>query len=185
MLASLDGYAADEKGEFGWAQPDEEVHRFVNDLARPVGTHLYGRRMYEVMKVWESDEVIAGQPAEVREFAEIWRPAEKVVYSRTLETAETERTRIERDFDPETVRRMKEADRDLSVSGPTLAAEAFDAGLIDECQLFLAPAIVGGGTRALPDGIRLNLELLNERRFRNGFVHLHYRALSGPDSSAG
>jgi len=182
MLASLDGYAADEKGEFGWAQPDEEVHRFVNDLARPVGTHLYGRRMYEAMKVWESDEVIAGEPAEVREFAEIWRPAEKIVYSRTLEDVSTERTRIERDFDPETVRRMKdEADRDLSVSGPTLAAEAFHAGLIDECQLFLAPAIVGAGTRALPDGLRLDLELLDEQRFGNGFVHLRYRVgAAGP-----
>jgi len=182
MLASLDGYAADEEGEFGWAQPDEEVHRFVNDLARPVGTHLYGRRMYEAMKVWESGEVIAGEPAEVREFAEIWRPAEKIVYSRTLEDVSTERTRIERDFDPETVRRMKdEADRDLSVSGPTLAAEAFHAGLIDECQLFLAPAIVGAGTRALPDGLRLDLELLDEQRFGNGFVHLRYRVgAAGP-----
>jgi dihydrofolate reductase len=186
MLASLDGYAADERGEFGWAQPDEEVHRFVNDLARPVGTHLYGRRMYEVMKVWESDEVIAGQPAEVREFAEIWRPAEKVVYSRTLEEAPTGRTRIEREFDPEAVRRMKaDADRDLSISGPTLAGEGLRAGLVDECQLFLAPVIVGGGTRALPDDVRMDLELVDERRFRNGFVHLHYRALSGPDSSAG
>ena len=128
------------------------------------------------MRAWESDELIAGQPAAVREFAEIWRPAEKIVYSRTLETAETERTRIERDFEPETVRRMKEeADHDLSVSGPTLATEAFRAGLIDECQLFLAPVIVGAGTRALPDGVRLDLELLDERRFRNGFVHLRYR----------
>ena len=186
MLASLDGYAADEKGDFHWARPDEDVHRFVNELSRPIGTHLYGRRMYEVMRAWESDEVIAGEPAEVREFAEVWRPAEKVVYSRTLEEAPTGRTRIEREFDPDTVRRMKaEADSDIGIGGPTLAAEAFRAGLVDECHLVLAPAIVGAGTRALPDGVRLDLELLDERRFRNGFVHLHYRALSGPDSSAG
>jgi dihydrofolate reductase len=177
MLASLDGYAADEGGGFGWAMPDEEVHRFVNDLTRPIGTHLYGRRMYEVMKAWESDELIADGADVEREFAEIWRPAEKVVYSRSLRDVSTERTRIEHDFDPEAVRQLKrDAEGDLGVGGPTLAGEAFRAGLVDECHLFLAPVIVGGGLRALPDGVRIDLELLGERRFGNGFVYVHHRA---------
>jgi dihydrofolate reductase len=178
MLASLDGYIADEDGNFDWAAPDEEVHTFVNDLARPVGTYLYGRRMYEVMRAWESIETVVDQPPPyMREFAQLWQEADKVVYSRTLESASTARTRIERDFDPEAVRRLKSAaGSDLAVSGPNLAAHAFKAGLVDECHLFLAPMVVGGGNRALPDHVRLPLELLDERRFGNGMVFLRYRA---------
>jgi dihydrofolate reductase len=172
-LMSLDGYNADEDGNFDWAEPDEEVHSFVNDLERPAGTYLYGRRMYEVMAAWET---VTDQTPHIRDFAEIWRAADKVVYSRTLETPSSARTRIERDFDPEAVRRMKAAaGSDLSVGGPDLAAHAFRAGLVDECHLFLAPVVVGGGNRALPDKVRVPLELLEERRFGNGVVYLRYR----------
>ena len=175
-LASLDGYIADEKGAFDWARPDDEVHAFVNDLERPVGTYLYGRRMYEVMAAWETVPTDAGQPPQMRDYATIWQAADKVVYSRTLAEASTARTRVEGEFDPDAVRRMKaSAGRDLSVGGPHLAAEAFRAGLVDECHLFLNPVVVGGGNRALPDHLRLDLELLDERRFGSGVVHLHYR----------
>jgi dihydrofolate reductase len=174
-LASLDGYVADEDGRFDWAEPDEEVHRLVNDLERPVGTYLYGRRMYEVMLSWETVDV-ADQPPSVRDFAEIWRTADKIVYSKTLESVSSSRTRIERDFDPEAVRRLKAAaGRDLTVGGPELAAQALEAGLVDELHLFLAPVVVGGGTRSLPDGLHLDLELLEERRFGSGVVYLRYR----------
>jgi dihydrofolate reductase len=173
-LASLDGYVADPEGRFDWAEPDAEVHAFVNDLERPVGTYLYGRRMYDVMAAWETLP-LAGQPAHMRDFAELWRGAEKVVYSRTLDRASTARTRIERGFDAAAVRAMKAGERDLSIGGPELAAEAFRAGLVDECKLFLAPVVVGGGVRALPDGVRAGLELLDERRFGNGMVYLRYR----------
>jgi dihydrofolate reductase len=174
-IASLDGYVADADASFDWAVPDEEVHAFVNDFERPMGTYLYGRRMYEVMAGWESAGTGAYEPRLVREFAELWRAADKVVYSRTLETAPTARTRIERVFDPESVRQMKAAaSRDITVGGPGLAAEALRAGLVDECHLFLSPIVVGGGTRSFPDGLRLQLELLGERRFGNGVVHLHY-----------
>ena len=174
-LASLDGYVADEDGTFGWAEPDEEVHAFLNDLDRPVGTYLYGRRMYDVLVAWETLD-LAGEPAYIRDFAEIWRATDKIVYSRTLETPASARTRIERDFHPAAVRELKDsAKRDLDVGGPTLAAQAFAAGLVDECHLFVAPAVVGGGTRALPEGVRLTLELLDERRFRGGMVYLRYR----------
>jgi dihydrofolate reductase len=174
-ISSLDGYVADEHGNFDWGEPDEEVHRFVNDLARPAGTYLYGRRMYEVLSAWETIPT-DDQPPFIGEFAEIWRAADKVVYSRTLPSVSTARTRLERTFDPEAVRRLKaQADADLTVGGPGLAAEAFKAGLVDACQLFLAPVVVGGGTRSLPDKVRLELELLDERRFGNGMVHLHYR----------
>jgi dihydrofolate reductase len=174
-LASLDGYVADEHGKFDWAEPDEEVHAFVNDLERPVGTYLYGRRLYEVMVAWETID-LAGQPPHIRDFAEIWRAADKIVYSRSLETVSSARTRIERDFEPEAVRRLKAAaERDLTVGGPELAARAIEAGLVDEWQLFLAPIVVGGGKRALPDDVRVTLELLDERRFRNGTVYLRYR----------
>jgi dihydrofolate reductase len=164
---------ADEDGKFDWAAPDGEVHAFVNDLERPVGTFLYGRRMYEVMVAWETID----DPAPVmRDFAEIWRAADKVVYSKSLERPTSARTRIERDFDPEAVSRMKAAaDRDLTVGGPELAAEAIRAGLVDEIQLFVTPVVVGGGTRSLPSGVRLKLELLDERRFGNGVVYLRYR----------
>ncbi len=176
-IASLDGYTADEDGNFDWAAPDEEVHTFVNDLERPVGTYLYGRRMYEVMRAWEHPEAFGDQSPYMLEFSAIWQAADKVVYSRTLETASTARTRIERDFDPDAVRQLKaSAAHDLSVGGPHLAAQAFQAGLVDECHLFLAPMIVGGGNQALPDHVRLALELLEERRFANGMVFLRYRA---------
>ena len=178
-IASLDGYVADEDGNFDWAEPDEEVHTFVNDLERPVGTYLYGRRMYEVMVFWETAHTLAGEPPVVQDFAEIWQAADKIVYSRTLETVSSARTRIERDFDPEAVRELKaRAGRDITVGGPDLAAQAIKAGLVDECHLFLAPIVVGGGKQFLPRGARLKLELLDERRFGNGVVHLHYRTRS-------
>jgi dihydrofolate reductase len=176
VIASLDGYIADEDGNFDWAEPDEEVHRFVNDLQRSVGTNLMGRRMYEVMVYWETAPTDAGDADYMLDFAGIWQAADKVVYSRTLETTASARTRIERDFDPEAVRRLKqEASADLTVGGPHLAAQAFAAGLVDECHLFLSPVVVGGGNRAFPDGLRQRLELLEERRFGNGTVYLRYR----------
>jgi dihydrofolate reductase len=176
-ITSLDGYVADEDGNFDWSAPDEEVHRFVNDLERPVGTYLYGRRMYEVMVAWETSHTFVGQSPAMQDFAEIWQAADKIVYSKTLERASSARTRLERDFEPEAVRQMKAAaGRDISVGGPDLAAQALRAGLVDECHLFLTPILVGGGKRALPDNLRLELELLDERRFGNGAVHLHYRA---------
>jgi dihydrofolate reductase len=178
-IASLDGYVADEQGKFGWAEPGEEVHAFINDLERPVGTYLYGRRMYETMAPWETDATLAAVSEPMRDFAQIWQSAEKIVYSKTLETASTPRTRIEREFDPEAVRQMKaSAGKDLTVGGPGLAAHAFRAGLIDECQLFIAPTIVGGGTRSLPEGVHMRLELVAERRFAGGMVHLRYEALT-------
>jgi dihydrofolate reductase len=174
-IASLDGYIEDERGKFDWAEPDEEVHAFVNDLERSVGTYLFGRRMYEVMLAWE-DLDLEGQPAYIRDFAGIWREADKVVYSRTLEAARSARTRIEREFDPQGIRQLKaEARSDLAVGGPELAAHAFEAGLVDEVHLLLAPIVVGGGKRCLPDGVRVDLELLDERRFASGMVHLRYR----------
>ncbi len=180
-IASLDGYVADTDGGFGWAAPDEEVHAFVNDLERPAGTHLYGRRMYETMVAWETMPTPAGASPAVRDFAAIWRSADKVVYSRTLTEVSSARTRIERAFDPAAVRAMKAAaGRDITIGGPTLAAEAFRAGLVDECHLFVVPIVVGGGTAALPAGVRVELELLAERRFAGGVVHLHYRTVSPP-----
>jgi dihydrofolate reductase len=174
-LTSLDGYVADEDGKFDWAEPDEEVHTLVNDLARPVGTYLLGRRMYEVLVVWETID-LTDEPPVIRDYADLWRAVDKIVYSRTLETVSSARTRIEREFDPDSVRQLKAAaDRDLIVAGPELAAQAFEAGLVDECQLFLAPIVVGGGTQSLPDNIRLKLELVDERRFANGTVFLRYR----------
>lgn len=174
-LASLDGYIADESGTWDWAEPDEEVHAFINDLERRLGTYLYGRRIYEVMIGWEMDPSLAAMSPVMREFAEIWQAIEKVVYSRTLEKVSTARTRIEREFDPEAVRQMKaQAARDMVVAGPDLATHAFKAGLVDEIQLFVAPCVVGGGKRALPNGVRLRLQLLDERRFRNGMVFLRY-----------
>jgi len=176
-ITSLDGYIEDTDGRFDWAEPDEEVHAFVNDLERPVGTYLYGRRMYEMMAGWETDPDLATQSPFMADFAQIWQAAEKVVYSTTLATVATGRTRIERTFDPDAVRQMKvSASRDLAVGGHDLATHAFTAGLVDECHLFLTPVVVGGGKRSLPDGVRLELELLDERRFGNGTVFLHYRA---------
>jgi dihydrofolate reductase len=176
MIASLDGYVADEDGNFDWAVPDEEVHAFINDLDRPIGTYLYGRRMYETMVGWETDPTLAEQSPLMRDFAQIWQAADKIVYSKTLEAVSTARTRIERDFNPEAIRQMKAlAGRDLIVGGPDLAAQAFKAGLVDECHLFVAPVVVGGGKRSLPDNVRLRLELLDEHRFGNGTVYLYYR----------
>jgi len=175
-ITSLDGYVADADGNFEWSVPDEEVHTFVNDLERPVGTYLYGRRMYEVMVSWETAHTVADQPPFMQDYAEIWQAADKIVYSKTLQTVSSSRTRIERDFDPEAVRQMKaSAGRDITVGGPDLAAQALKAGLVDECHLFVAPIVVGGGKQFLPDDVRLKLELLNERRFGNGVVHLRYR----------
>jgi dihydrofolate reductase len=174
-IASLDGYVADEEGKFDWAAPDAEVHSFVNELERPIGTYLYGRRMYEVMAYWETADTLAGPPPE-REFAEIWQAADKIVYSKKLEQPSTARTRVERGFDPEAIRRLKaSAERDLSVGGPKLAAEALKAGLVDELHLFVTPIVVGGGNPWLPDGVRVQLELLDERRFGSGVVYLRYR----------
>jgi dihydrofolate reductase len=173
-IASLDSYVADEDGNFDWAVPDEEVHTFINDLDRPVGTYLYGRRMYETMAGWETDHTLADRSPLMRDFAELWQAANKIVYSGTLEAVSTARTRIEREFDPEAVRKMKAlAGRDLIVGGPELAAQAFKAGLVDEYHLFVAPIVVGGGKQSVPNNVRLKLELLDERRFGNGVVHLH------------
>jgi dihydrofolate reductase len=175
-ITSLDGYVADEDGNFDWAAPDEEVHAFVNDLERPVGTYLYGRRMYETMVYWETAHAVAEQAPLVRDFAALWQAADKIVYSRTLEAVSSARTRIERDFDPEAVRQMKAtAGHDITVGGPDLAAQAFKAGLVDEYHLFLTPIVVGGGKHSLPDNVRLKLELVDVRRFGGGVVHLHYR----------
>jgi dihydrofolate reductase len=175
-ITSLDGYVADEDGKFDWSMPDDEVHGFVNDLERTVGTYLYGRRLYEVMVSWETAHTFADQGPVMQDFAAVWQAAEKVVYSRTLEATSSARTRLERNFDPEAVRQMKAgAERDISVGGPELAAQAIGAGLVDECHLLVSPVVVGGGNPALPAGVRVDLELLDERRFGNGVVHLHYR----------
>jgi dihydrofolate reductase len=175
-ITSLDGYVADSDGNFDWAVPDEEVHTFVNDLERPVGTYLYGRRMYEVMVGWETAHNLADQRPVMQDFAEIWQSADKIVYSKTLDTVSSATTRIERDFDPEGVRQLKaQAGRDITVGGPDLAAQAIKAGLVDECHLFVVPIVVGGGKQALRNNVRLKLELRDVRRFGNGVVHLHYR----------
>jgi dihydrofolate reductase len=175
-ITSLDGCVADKDGNFDWAVPDEEVHAFVNDLERRAGTYLYGRRMYEVMAFWETALTLAEQPPVIRDYAEIWQAADKIVYSKTLEKVLSARTRIEREFDPEAVRQMKaQAARDITVGGPDLAAQAIKAGLVDEFHLFVTPVVVGGGNQALPDDVSVKLELMDERRFASGVVHLHYR----------
>lgn len=177
VIASLDGCTADAGGGFAWAAPSEEVHLAVNDLERPVGTYLYGRRMYEVMSAWETMDT-ADEPEAMRDFQEIWRAADKVVFSRTLGAPTTPRTRVERDFDPGAVRRLvADAARDVSVGGPGLAAHALRAGLVDELHLFVLPVVIGGGTRWLPDDVALRLELCSERRFADGTVHLHHRVV--------
>ena len=175
-IASLDGYVEDADGSFDWSTPDEEVHAFVNDLERPIGTYLYGRRMYETMVFWETAGDEADEPAVFSDFAELWRAADKIVYSRTLPAVSCAKTRLEREFDPDVVARLKQSSSaDISIGGAELAGQAFRAGLVDECHLFLSPIVVGGGKRALSDGVRTHLELLDERRFGNGVVHLHYR----------
>ena len=175
-MTSLDGYIEDKSGRFDWAEPDEEVHRFVNDLERSAGTHLYGRRMYETMMVWETEPSLAAESPFMRDYAEIWQSADKIVYSRTLEAVSTRRTRIERNFDPEAIERLKEtAEQDISIGGPEIAAHAFRAGLVDEYQLYIAPIVVGGGKPSLPDDVRLELKLLEERAFGSGVVFLRYQ----------
>jgi dihydrofolate reductase len=175
-ITSLDGYVADSDGNFDWSAPDDEVHSFVNNLERQISTYLYGRRMYEVMRYWETAPTATGEPSAGQDYAQIWQAADKIVYSRSLEKVSTASTRIEREFDPQAIQDMKaDATRDISVGGPTLAAEALKMGLVDECHLLLSPIVVGGGLPALPDNVRLGLELLDERRFGNGVVHLHYR----------
>ena len=175
-ITSLDGYIEDDEGKFDWAAPDEEVHAFVNDLERPIGTYLYGRRMYETMVFWETLSTEADEPAVIRDYGGIWRAAEKIVYSRALQRVSSARTRIEREFDRDAVRRLKQSSgADIAVGGAELAGQAIAAGLVDECHLFLNPILVGGGKRALPDQVHARLQLLDERRFGNGVVHLHYR----------
>jgi dihydrofolate reductase len=174
-ITSLDGYVADANGEFDWAMPDESVHAFINDLERPIGTYLYGRRMYETMVAWEHPETFADQRPVMQDYAKIWKAAEKIVYSRTLANASSARTRIQRELDVDAVRLLKTwAQRDISVGGPELAAQLIREGLVDECALFLTPIIVGAGIRALPDDARVKLELLEERRFGSGVVYLRY-----------
>ena len=179
-ISSLDGYIEDRDGNFDWAMPDEEVHRFINNLERTAGTYLYGRRMYETMMVWETDPNLAADSPLTQDFAEIWQAANKIVYSKTLAAASTRKTQIERNFDPKAVKQLKEfATHDILIGGPNLAAHAFRAGLIDECHLVLTPIIVGGGKPSLPENVRLELELLEERRFGNGMVFLRYRTRQG------
>jgi dihydrofolate reductase len=173
-IMSLDGYTADAEGKFDWSMPDEEVHAFVNDLERPIGTYLYGRRMYEVMSAWE-DMSLSEEPPVMRDYAGIWRAADKIVYSTSLESPSTAKTRLEREFDAGTIRALKESsEQDMSIGGTVLAAQAIKAGLVDEFRLFLTPVVVGGGKQFLPDGVGLTLELLDERRFGNGVVYLRY-----------
>ncbi len=174
-LTSLDGYIADEDGDFDWSAPDNDVHAFINDLERPIGTYLYGRRLYETMAYWETAAAQPNQSPVGLDYAKLWQAADKIVYSTTLEAARSARTRIERTFDPDAVQAIKDAaDRDLSIGGPTLAAHAFRAGLVDEVRLFVSPLTVGGGTLLLPDRLRMSLQLLDERRFDNGVVYLRY-----------
>ena len=178
-IASADGYVEDAAGSFDWAAPDEELHSFVNDLERPVGTYLYGRRMYETMLYWETAHTVPGQPSFVREFTGIWQAAGKIVFSKTLTSVSNARTRIEPNFDPGMVRQLKRAtEHDMTVGGADLAGQAIKAGLVDELQLFLVPIVVGGGKRALPNGVRSDLELLDTRRFASGAVYLRYRPKS-------
>jgi dihydrofolate reductase len=183
-ITSLDGFVADAEGNFDWGNPDEEVHTFVNEQERAIGTLLYGRRMYDVLVAWEDPTIANGQPEYIRDYHEIWRAADKVVFSKTLEAVASERTRIERTFEPQAVRRMKsEADRDLGIGGPELAGHALRAGLVDEIRLIVAPVVVGTGNPALPADVRLRLDLLDERRFGNGSVYLGYRVDASHDDA--
>ena len=178
-ITSLDGYVADESGNFDWAAPDEEMHAFVNELERPIGTYLYGRRMYDVMVYWETARFDGDRERFLQDYAGIWQAADKVVYSTTLQSVSSAKTRIERGFDADAVRRMKaSAPSDISVGGPNLAALALEAELVDACHMFITPIVVGGGTASLPDHLRIELELLGERRFDNGVVYLPYRVLN-------
>ena len=176
-ITSFDGYVADEDGNFAWSMPSDEVHAFVNDLERPIGTYLYGRRMYDVMKVWETPEAFDNPPPTMLDYAGIWQSAEKIVYSTTLTDVSTARTHIVAEFDADAIRELKvSSQRDISIGGPHLAAQAIRAGLVDEFHMFLSPVVIGGGNQSLPDNVRLDLELLDQHRFPNGVVHLHYRS---------
>jgi dihydrofolate reductase len=180
-ITSLDGYIADESGSFDWSMPDEEVHSFINDQERAFGTYLYGRRLYEVMVAWETMDAVPDQPVSIREYTRIWRAAEKIVFSSTLPAVSSERTAIERVFDPDAIRALKrDSTADLTIGGAELAGHALAAGLVDELRIFVSPAIVGGGTRLLPDGLRLDLRLVDERRFDNGVIYASYVTLEGP-----
>ncbi len=184
-IASLDGYIEDPQGRFEWGEPDEDVFRFLNELERPVGTHLYGRRMYETLSYWESAPTDENVPAYVRDWTRIWREAEKVVFSRSLEAVSTARTRIERSFDAQYVRDLKATvRRDLTVGGADLAGQAIEAGLVDELHLYTVPVIVGGGKPWLPSGMRLDLDLLDSHPFTNGFVFLRYRLVGDGNRDA-
>lgn len=175
---SLDGYMEDERGDLDWSISDDETYAFWTGFQRTIGTYLYGRKMYESMVYWETADAGAAQPETTREFAQIWRAAEKIVYSRTLPAAASAKTKVEREFDPDAIRRLKASSAaDITIGGPELAASAMSAGLLDECHLLLNPIVLGGGKRALPDNLRMRLELLGERRFRSGVVHLHYRVI--------
>ena len=177
-IASLDGYVEDKEGRFNWSTPDDEVHAFVNDLERPIGIYLYGRQMYETMVSWETVTTEADEPAVFLDYTGIWRAADKIVYSRTLEEVSSARTRIEREFDRHAIGRLKQSSgADIAIGGAEIAGQAIGAGLVDECHLFLCRVLVGGGKRALPGNFRVQLELLDERRFRHGVVHLHYRVI--------
>jgi dihydrofolate reductase len=176
-ITSLDGYVADDRGNFDWAVPDDEVHAFINDLERPIGTYLYGRRMYDTMAGWETADGSAAEGSVAYDFAKIWKAANKVVYSKTLDEVRTVNTRVEREFDATAIARMKkEATADITIGGPHLAAAAFAAGLVNECRLFIAPVIIGGGNRSLPNHVRLDLQLVQQRQFQSGFAYLRYRA---------
>jgi len=173
---SLDGYVADETGTFDWTAPSPEVLGFINDLVRPVATYLYGRKLYETMLFWENAKFPGPEDQLMRDFAELWQAADKVVYSTSLETVSSARTRIERSFEPDAIRKLKQASaEDMTVGGSQLAAQAIKAGLVDEYHLLVVPVLVGGGKPALPAHVRAQLELLDERRFGSGTVHLHYR----------
>jgi dihydrofolate reductase len=176
---SLDGYIEDARGGFDWTEPTDEYFTFITDLVRPVGTFLYGRRLYETMAVWETDPTLAAESELRADFANVWQAADKIVYSTTLGGVATANTRLERGFDPDVVRDMKtSAASDLTVGGATLAAHAFDAGLVDECHLFVCPVLVGGGKPAFASDARVQLELREEHRFGNGVVYLRYRTQS-------
>ena len=180
MISSLDGYIEDTEGKFNWAEPNESLHTYINNLYREIGTYLYGRRMYQTMMVWETDPSFAAADTYIRHYAQIWQAADKIVYSKTLEGVATRRTRLARDFDPEAVRQLKAtAGHDLLIAGPHLAAQAFRAGLVDECHLFLVPIILGGGKACLPENVRLAFELAAVHRFDNGMLHLRYQAKPG------
>jgi dihydrofolate reductase len=176
MPTSLDGFIAGETDSMDWAVPSEDVSTFINDRHRPIGSYLYGRKEYETMMVWETPDVIPGLTPAMMDFGQIWQAAGKIVYSKTLETVSTPKTRLEREFEPQAVRDLKaQLPHDISVAGPNLAAQAIRAGLVDEYQLLVVPVLLGGGKRVLPSSVGVQLDLLDERRFGNGWVYLRYR----------